>query len=111
MESRSVNHLLNYTNKGIFTSYWITINEDIGFFSYVKQIYTLKLKYLLGYFNAVSMDYKYFTDDLQSSLSFIPLLIFTINDAETLSHFLENSNVKVILSDEPFYKTTSKDCS
>jgi len=111
IESTSVNKLFQLSKAGFHTSHWISFNENIGGLEYWKRSYKLKIKYLLGYFSAISMDYRIYTLKLKKSFSGLPILLFTINDEPTVMEYVMDDSVKVILSDESLYVRKSNACA
>lgn len=103
IESKNINNLNFYSKAGFNTSYWITFNENVGRLMYWRQVYSIKAKYIMGYFSAISMNHKNYTTKLKSSFLGLPVLLFTINDLPTVNKYLADDSVKVILSDEDHY--------
>lgn len=103
IESKNVNNLFQFSKVGFHTSYWVSLKENSHSFKAFKHLYTLKIKYILGYFSSISMSYKNYTEAKLKLLPELPVLLFTVNDESMIDEYLKVNQVKIILSDENFY--------
>jgi len=110
VESKSSDKLQKFSQKGLKTSYWVNFNENIGGINHWYHVRRIKLKYLLGHFTSISMDYSQYTQRLKNSMKGLPVLLFTINDDSLVNKYLQDDSVKVILTDENLYTLRSKEC-
>ena len=104
VESRSALYLAWLANKGIYTSYLISPNDQ-KYSAVVYQLNTrlMKLGYALGGLGAISMnDYRY-TPTTAATFGKVAVLLSTVNDAEALKNWAAYPTVKVILSDEDHF--------
>jgi hypothetical protein len=53
--------------------------------------------------SAVSMDYRQYDTTVAETFRNVPVALFTINDPDALQQAVNDPNVKIILTDEPFY--------
>ena len=109
IESTNVNNLFHLTKAGFNTSYFINFNT--GRWYYWIYLYELKIKYILGYFSAISMDYRIYTLKLKKSFPGLPVLLFTINEESIVKKYVMDDSVKVILSDENLYDSKNNTCT
>lgn len=84
---------------GFHASYWLNLSADTSAIRYFATLYKVKLLYLWGAFNAISMDYVNFDARLEQGLAGIPLLLFTVDDPQLLAQFRANEGVRIILTD------------
>lgn len=105
VESQNVESLRHFTTGGFNTSYWINYRGG-G----VKELYGLKLLYIMGHFSSISMDYRRYNHKLKEAMPRLPILLFTVNDFQTVNRFVENESVKIILSDKNFYSLENEKC-
>ena len=104
VESRSALYLAWLANKGIYTSYLISHNDQ-KYSAVVYQLNTrlMKLGYALGGLGAISMnDYRY-TPTTAATFGKVAVLLSTVNDARALKSWAAYPTVKVILSDEDHF--------
>ena len=104
VESRSALYLAWLADKGVYTSYLISPNDQ----KYSAMVYRLntslmKLGYALGGLGAISMnDYRY-TPTTAAAFGNVAVLLSTVNDAQALKRWSAHPEVKVILSDEDHF--------
>ncbi len=110
VESKNIENLQLFSKIGLKTSYWVNFNEDIGRGRHWYHVRIIKLKYLLGHFTSISMDYSLYSQRLKNSIKGVPVLLFTINDPSLVTRYLQDDSVRIILSDENLYTVGSKDC-
>ncbi|WP_448553043.1 glycerophosphodiester phosphodiesterase [Thalassotalea montiporae] len=108
IESKKPSNLQPFSREGFQTSYWVSFNELQGQRRFWINIYALKIKYIMNYFSAVSMNFRNYSHALENSLGGLPVLLFTINDKKVLNSKIKNQNVKIILSDKSYY--TQPEC-
>jgi hypothetical protein len=104
VESRSALYLAWLANKGIYTSYLISPNDQ-NYSAVVYELNTrlMKLGYALGGLGAISMnDYRY-TPTTAATFGKVAVLLSTVNDAQALKRWTAYPQVKVILSDEDHF--------
>lgn len=104
VESRSALYLAWLANKGIYTSYLVSPNDQ-KYSALVYQLNTrlMKLGYALGGLGAISMnDYRY-TPTTAATFGKVAVLLSTVNDAGALKNWAAYPTVKVILSDEDHF--------
>lgn len=111
VEGRHARNLLGYTQADYHTSQWITFTRQKDGLAYWLELYKLKIKYLRGYFSAISMNYRDYGDHVRRLLPGVPVLLFTIDDAEVIDQYLADDAVRIILTDENHYQRTHPGCS
>lgn len=110
IESTNAKNLLEFSKERFNTSYWISFDKNTGSLNRWKYLYMLKIKYILGYFSAISMDYRNYTSTFKQALPTLPVLLFTVNEKDTVEKLIIDDSVKIILSDENYYHSKSDAC-
>lgn len=103
VESKDARNLALFSEAGIHTSYWINVDRGCSPLLAGARILRHKARFLYGKFSAVSMNYRNFTPGVQRSLGDVPVHLFTLNTESEVRKFLNDENVKIILSDEDFF--------
>ena len=100
VESRSGSKLALFSDAGIHTSYWISVNRNKGSLAKSLRVFSIKAGFLFGRFSGVSLDYRNYTPYVQRVLRDLPVHLFTVNGEEEILRYLFMDNVKIVLTDE-----------
>ena len=109
VEAQHPGKLGKFSKAGIHTSYWIKLDETDSKLEYFIEESGYKYHILRHDFSAVSMRHKYYTPKVESTLTGIPVHLFTVNDKNLLYKFCQKDDVRIILSDNNYYSFTCID--
>ena len=104
VESRSALYLAWLANKGVYTSYLISPNDQ----KYSALVFKLnarlmKLGYALGGLGALSTNDFRYSETVAATFAPAPFLLSTVNNAQALQQWSARPEVKVILSDDDHF--------
>ncbi len=104
IESQNPEALAPFASTGIQTSYWIGLNPSGSAISYWYEL--LKIRYRLQRYgvHAVSMEHQSFDQRLFSLLPTSEVYVFTVNDVARIETLAREARVRVILSDENYFR-------
>lgn len=99
VESTEGKALAALSSSGIRTSFWIK-PSSLSRIGWLRE-FPIRLRIVLGNFNAISMSYTDYTPAVKNRFANLPVLLFTVNEPDLLRQLDGDPNVRVILTDLP----------
>lgn len=103
VESIEPEALKVFAGMGIATSYWVSLNPDESWLKFWYHIWQIRRAVYHHRLSFVSMEHSHYITRVETSLSPIPVLLFTVNDPDLLELWRGNPAVEVLLTDTDHY--------
>jgi glycerophosphoryl diester phosphodiesterase len=103
VESKNPINLSIFSGLGIFTCIEIEPKNYSNWFKYNLMLCKWKLSFIFGNISGISLYFKQYGEKILKDLPNVPIYLWTVNDREEITKFINDNSVKVILTDSDYY--------